>query len=86
MHPLKRAVLSVCVWLGGDDPRREQMPTDHSWLVPGPSLLNTLIAWANPQPLSAVPATMRPRPRTMTLPVIVGSGPGPPRLQERDAT
>jgi hypothetical protein len=61
MQPLKRAVLAVCVWLGGDDPRQEQMSSDHSWLVPGPSLLNTLISWANPQPLVAVAATMRPR-------------------------
>jgi hypothetical protein len=61
MKPLKRAVLAVCVWLGGDDPRQEQMPADHSWLVPGPSLLNTLIAWACPQPLVAVPATVAPK-------------------------
>ena len=63
MNPFKRAVLSVCVWLGGDDPRREPMPADHSWLVPGPSFLNTLIAWANPQPLIPVPATMGTRTR-----------------------
>jgi len=61
MQPLKRAVLAVCVWLGGDDPRQEQMPTVHSWLVPGPSFLNTLIDWACPQPLVAVPVTMRPK-------------------------
>ena len=63
MKPLKRVLLSVCVWLGGDDPQQEQVASDHSWLVPGPSLLNTLIAWAVPQPLVAVPATMRPRMR-----------------------
>lgn len=61
MNPLKRALLAVCVWLGGDDPRQEQMPAHHSWLVPGPSLLNSFIAWAIPQPLIAVPVTMRPR-------------------------
>jgi hypothetical protein len=63
MNPLKRAVLAVCGWLGGDDPRQEQMPSGHSWLVPGPSLLNTLITWANPQVLVPVAATMRPKRR-----------------------
>lgn len=61
MQPLKRAVLAVCVWLGGDDPRKEPIPADYSWFVPGPSLLNRLIAWAHPQPLVLVAATMRPR-------------------------
>lgn len=60
MNPLKRATVAVCVWLGGDDPREQQMPSDHSWLVPGPSFLNTLIAWAHPQPRVAVAAAARP--------------------------
>jgi hypothetical protein len=61
MKPLKRTVLAVCVWLGGDDPRQEQMPAGHSWLLPGPSFLNALIDWACPRTLVAVPATMAPR-------------------------
>lgn len=61
MKTLKRAVLSVCVWLGGDDPRREPMPSDHYWLVPGPSFLNTLIGWARPELLVPIPATVSPR-------------------------
>jgi hypothetical protein len=61
MNPLKRAVVSVCVWLGGDDPRQERLPSDHAWLLPGPSLLNSLITWASPvpQPVLAV----RPAPQ-----------------------
>ena len=63
MRPFKRALTFVCVWLGGDDPAQVQMPPDHSWLVPGPSLLNTIITWANPsQPLLAVAAARRPAP------------------------
>jgi hypothetical protein len=62
MNFLKRAVVSVCVWLGGDDPRDAQMPSEHSWLVPGPSLLNSLIAWARPPQLAVAP--VRPGPRS----------------------
>jgi hypothetical protein len=61
MTSLKRFVSYVCVWLGGNAPGEPHMPADHSWLVPGPSFLNSLIAWANPQP-QVVPAT-RPGPR-----------------------
>jgi hypothetical protein len=56
MTSLKWFVTYVCVWLGGNAPGESRMPADHSWLVPGPSFLNSLIAWANPQPLVA-PAT-----------------------------
>jgi len=64
MRPFKRALTYVCVWLGGNDPSDQQMPTEHSWLVPGPSFLNTLILWANPpQPILATIAVRRPAPR-----------------------
>ena len=64
MTTFKRAVTFVCVWLGGNDPAQERMPSEHSWLVPGPSLLNTFIAWANPpQPILAVATARRPGPR-----------------------
>ena len=60
MSPFKRAVTFVCVWLGGNDPAGERMPTEHSWLVPGPSMLNSIIAWANPpQPILATVAAQR---------------------------
>jgi hypothetical protein len=60
MNPLKRVVLEACVWLGGNDPRDQQMPKDHSWLVPGPSFLNTLIDWAHATPVVLVPVAVTP--------------------------
>lgn len=58
MQPFKRALTFVCVWLGGNDPSEAKMPAGHSWLVPGPSLLNAMIQWANEQSpvLATVPA------------------------------
>jgi hypothetical protein len=63
MNPSKRAVLEVCVWLGGDDPREQQLSPNHAWLVPGPSFLNSLIAWAHPPAVTTAAVAPRGVPR-----------------------
>jgi hypothetical protein len=64
MQPFKRALTYVCVWLGGNDPMEARMPSGHSWLVPGPSLLNNIISWCNPpQPILATVVARRPESR-----------------------